>query len=226
MALALFDLDRTLIDCNSGQLWMLHEWRERRIGLRDLAWGSYWLVRYGLGHEDGLDDAMAAAVRSVVGVPEAELDARVRAWFEREVRHRLRRRATEVLERHRAQGDRLVLASSGTLYAVRAAAEAFGFAEVVCTRLEVDEAGLLTGRLHTMAVGRAKERAVRAWAEEVGEDLDSATFYTDSASDLALLEAVQRPVVVNPDRTLRRIAAARGWPIEDWGPPAPCIGAQ
>jgi putative phosphoserine phosphatase / 1-acylglycerol-3-phosphate O-acyltransferase len=218
LSLALFDLDRTLIDCNSGRLWMLHEWRARRIGLRDLAWGSYWLTRYGLGREDGLDTAMEWAVSSVVGVPEVELDARVRAWFEREVRHRLRRRAREVLARHRDRGDRMVLASSGTLYAVRAAAEAYGFEEVVCTRLEVDGAGLLTGRLATLAVGRAKERAVRAWADEVGADLATATFYTDSASDLALLEAVQTPVAVNPDRALRRIAAARGWPVEDWGP--------
>ncbi|MEZ4236895.1 MAG: HAD-IB family hydrolase [Myxococcota bacterium] len=216
--LALFDLDRTLLDCNSGRLWMLHEWRARRIGLRDVAWGSYWLVRYGLGQEDGLDEAMQTAVRSVVGLPEAELDARVREWFAREVRHRLRRGATAALERHRAAGDRLVLATSGTLYVARAAAEAFGFTDVVCTRLEVDDAGRLTGRLHTLAVGRAKEVAVRAWAEAEGADLAGATFYTDSASDLALLEAVARPVAVHPDRALRRLAVARGWAIEDWGP--------
>lgn len=218
MALALFDLDRTLLDCNSGRLWMMHEWRARRIGLRDVVWGSYWLVRYGLGSEEGLDGAMEAAVASVVGVPESELDARVRAWFDQEIRHRLRRGSVEALARHRAAGDRLVLATSGTLYAARAAAEAFELDDVVCTRLEVDGEGRLTGRLDTLCLGRGKETAVRAWAETTGEDLASATFYTDSASDLSLMEAVGAPVAVNPDRALRRIATDRGWPVVDWGP--------
>lgn len=220
MGLALFDLDNTLIDCNSGRLWMTHEWREGRIGWRDVAWGSYWLVRYGLGAEDGLDAAMEEAVRSVTGVPEDVLDARVNAWFERDVRHRLRRGSKPVLDAHRANGDRIVLATSGTSYAAGAAARAYGFDDMVCTRLEVGADGRLTGRITTLCLGAGKERAVRAWAEAQRVDLADATFYTDSASDVSLLEAVGRPVVVNPDRSLRRIAATRGWPVVDWGAPA------
>lgn len=216
MGVALFDLDRTLLDCNSGRLWLQHEWREGRVGWRDLIWASWWLGRYGLGYADGLDAAMERAVRSVTGLEESLLDARVQEWFAREVCHRMRRGAKAVLQEHRSRGDRLVLATSGTSFAAMAAARAFQLDEVIATRLEV-EGGKLTGRLHTLCVGEGKARAVRAWAEGAGVDLAEATFYTDSASDLALLEAVGRPVVVCPDRMLRRIATARGWPVVDWG---------
>lgn len=212
----LFDLDRTLIDCNSGRLWVAAEWREGRISWTDVLWAGWWLGRYSLGLGGGLERAMEAAVGSVTGTEEAELDARVARWFEREVRHRLRPGAATALAEHRARGDRLVLATSGTWYAARAAALAYGLDDTVATRLEVRD-GRLTGRLTELAVGAGKARAVEAWAAREGVELSRATFYTDSATDLALLERVGRPIVVNPDRALARVAADHGWPVLDWG---------
>lgn len=213
---ALFDLDRTLIDCNSGRLWVASEWREGRLRLADVVWAGWWLGRYSLGLDGGLEAAMEAAVASVVGTPEEELEARVAGWFEREVRHRLRPGAAEALAAHRAAGDALVLATSGTWYAARAAAAAYGLDDVVATRLAVEE-GRFTGKVEVLAIGAGKARAVEDWAAARGVDLREATFYTDSATDLALLERVARPVAVNPDRALARVAAAHGWPVLDWG---------
>lgn len=199
---------------------MASEWREGRLRARDVAWASYWLGRYTLGLEGGLETAMEAAARMIAQEPEEALDRRVRAWFEREVRGRLRPGGKAAVERHRARGDRLVLATSGTLYAARAAAEAYGLDDCVATTFEVAH-GRFTGRLETLAIGRGKAAAVKAWAVRNGVDLEEATFYTDSVSDLTLLEGVRCPVVVNPDRALRRVAAERGWPVEDWGSAAP-----
>jgi HAD superfamily hydrolase (TIGR01490 family) len=213
--LALFDLDRTLIDVNSGRLWMVAEWRAGRITLGDVAWGSYWLARYSLGSEDGLDQAIGRAAEKMAGVAEQTLDDRVKTWFEREVRHRMRPGAAPVLARHREAGDRLVLATSGTSYAARAAAEAFGLDDYVATRLEVVE-GQLTGKVAQSAIGRAKAAAVEAWAAERGYELGTAAFYTDSATDLELMERVAEPVAVHPDRALLRIAEGRGWPVARW----------
>jgi HAD superfamily hydrolase (TIGR01490 family) len=215
VGLALFDLDRTLIDCNSGRLWMMHEWRHGRIGARDVAWGAYWLARYSLGSDHGLQEAIEAAARTVTGTAEPELDARVRGWFDAEIRHRLRPGAHAAVEVHRARGDRVVIATSGTTYAARAAAEAWGFDDVVATRLEVRD-GRMTGGVAESCVGAAKARAVEAWAAAGGHDLRGATFYTDSATDLELMVRVGAPVAVHPDRALQRIAAERGWPIARW----------
>ncbi|MCB9683811.1 MAG: HAD-IB family hydrolase [Alphaproteobacteria bacterium] len=214
--IALFDLDRTLLDCNSGRLWAMAEWRAGRITSRDLAWAMGWLVRYGLGFEGGLNQAMEAAATTIIGETEEALDARVRRWFDHEVRHRLRPGARTSLQRHRERGDRLVLATSGSIYAARAAADAFGLDEVVATTFEVVD-GRFTGRIEVLAIADGKTRAVREWAERTGADLARASFYTDSASDRTLLEVVGDPRVVHPDRALRRIAGQKGWPIEDWG---------
>lgn len=216
MGIAIFDLDRTLLECNSGRLWARHEWEHGRIGVRDVVWAAYWMLRYEFGLDDGLESAMASAVRSVQGIEESVIDARVRSWFARDVRHQLREGAARSLAEHRARGDKLVLATSGTVYAARAAAEAYDLHEVIATRLTVRE-GILTGEIDTNCVGPGKAAAVRAWAETEGLSLRDAFFYTDSVSDLTLLEAVGHPHAVCPDRALAKIAASRGWPVVDWG---------
>jgi HAD superfamily hydrolase (TIGR01490 family) len=213
--LVLFDLDRTLIDVNSGALWIVAEWRAGRISWRQLAFASYWLGLYSLGREGGLEEAINAAVTALVGADEAELEARVRAWFERDIRHRTRPGAVEAIRRHREAGDTLVIATSGTTYAAEAAAEAWGLDAVVATRLEAVD-GRLTGRIARSCVGASKATAVEEWVRGEGHDLASAVFYTDSATDLELMLRVAEPVAVHPDRVLRRIASQRGWPIERW----------
>ncbi|MBX2796648.1 MAG: HAD-IB family hydrolase [Myxococcales bacterium] len=220
MGVALFDLDHTLLDVNSGTLWLKAEWREGRLGLRDVVWAGWWLGKYSVGIGTGLDGVFEVAAKALKGTSESELAARVQAWFDREVRHHLRVGAEEALQRHRAAGDRLVLATSGTQYVARAAAEAYGLDTVVCTELEVVD-GTFTGNLAVLAVGAAKATACEAWAVREGVDLSEATFYTDSATDAALLRKVGQPRVVAPDRRLRRMAAEEGWPVVDWGVATP-----
>lgn len=213
--LALFDLDRTLLDCNSGRLWMMAEWKAGFIGVRDVAWASWWLARYAMGSDEGLDQVFQTAVASLMGSEEAVLDARVDAWFEREVRHRLRPGARDALLRHREAGHRLVLATSSTQYVARRAVDAYGLDHGISTTLAVD-AGRFTGGIAELAVGAEKLTAVRRWADREGVALERCAFYTDSYSDVALMEAVGEPVAVHPDRRLLQHARARGWRIEKW----------
>lgn len=217
---ALFDLDRTLIDCNSGRLWVEHEFRGGRISAGDVVWAGYWLLRYSLGSEAGLERAFSTAVARLAGDREEELAARTEAWFAEHVRHRLRPGAVRALAHHRERGDQLVMATSSTSYAGQAACDAFGIEALVCTRFEVAD-GSFTGRVSELAVGPAKALRAQEWADRHGVDLAAATFYTDSVTDLALLERVGRPVAVNPDRALHRVARERGWEVVDWGRAAP-----
>ena len=95
-------------------------------------------------------------------------------------------------------------------------AREFGIAHVIASELAVDN-GCLTGKLALpLCYGVGKLTRCQAFATELGVSLAHATFYTDSISDLPLLEAVGRPVAVNPDRRLRRLATRRGWPVETW----------
>jgi phosphoserine phosphatase len=176
---------------------------------------GWWLTRYALGEAD-LDAALDHAARVYTGLPVAEMEARVAAWFDREVRHRLRPGAADALARHRAAHTPLVLATTSSQFVARAAREAFGLDDAVMTQLGVD-GDRLDGTIARSAFGPHKLRGCREWAAARGIALRDCAFYTDSASDLPLLEEVGHPVVIDPDRKLRRIAAARGWPTEDWG---------
>lgn len=216
MAIALFDLDRTLIDVNSGSLWLRHEMRHGRVGWRDAAWATWWFTRYHLGLGGGLEDAFVQAVLNYRGMPDADLSAETNSFFEDEVEPRLRPGAAKALAYHRDRGDQIALASSTTQYLAQKAMAAWDMQLAACTTLEVVD-GHLTGHITALALGRHKTLRTLDWAQAHDIDLSEATFYTDSFTDLDLLEKVGEPVAVNPDRRLRRAALARGWRVEDWG---------
>ncbi len=215
MTAAFFDLDRTLLDVNSGQLWLVHEWKTGHVRTWDAAVGAYWLARYALG-ESSLDHALDRACSVYAGVSEAELRGRIEAWFDQDVASRVRPGALVELERHRREGATLVLATSASQFVAERARALWGFDDVVCTQVEVEQ-GRVTGRVAAYAIGTHKLTACAAWAGAHGHALADCAFYTDSYSDLSLLEAVGRPVVVHPDRRLARAAAERGWSVVDWG---------
>ena len=94
-------------------------------------------------------------------------------------------------------------------------AASLGIEHVLCTTLGVDSAGLFTGDA-SLCYGETKLARATAWASEHGIDLARSSFYTDSVSDLPVLNAVGEPRVVNPDPRLRLRAALQGWPIDIW----------
>lgn len=216
MGVAFFDLDHTVLDINSANLWVRHEWRAGRLSAVDAAKGGWWVLRYGLGFAGGMDEIYRDIIRRLAGMDEEELAERTRLWFESEVVHHLRPGAKVAMETHRIAGDRLVVATSSSLYVARAAQAAWGFDDIVHTSFAVED-GKFTGEIDGFAYGAQKYDRVAEWAAHEEESLKGATFYTDSVTDLKLLEHVGKPVAVNPDRPLRKIAAKRGWAIVDWG---------
>lgn len=115
---------------------------------------------------------------------------------------------------HRNQGHRVVIVSAATPYVVRHVARDLDLDdEYLATRLEVVD-GKFTGRVVEPACyGQGKVILTRQYAADHNLDLGQSYFYSDSSSDLPLLEAVGHPVAVNPNRRLGRIAAGRGWPV-------------
>ncbi len=215
MSVAFFDLDRTLVDVNSGKLWIRSELKAGRLTYRDALKGVWWLFRYSIGHHD-LDHAYKSAVRKLEGASEDVVRQRTLDWFARDVAHRVRPGALAALAAHRTAGDRLVVATSSSPYAAEAARLAFDLDECLSTVFEV-HAGHFTGHIKSSAYGPAKGDRLIDWAQAHEVDLAQCTLYTDSVSDLTALEAVGNPVAVNPDRKLAVIARDRGWQLVDWG---------
>jgi HAD superfamily hydrolase (TIGR01490 family) len=215
VALALYDLDRTAIAVNSATLWVRRQWREGRLSAGNLALAGWWLSLYRLGVMRA-DKALHQAVASMEGQPEAELERRTGVFWQEECVHAVRPGARRAIERHRAQGHRNVLSTSSSPWISRLAVQELGLDGYLCTEIEVVD-GLLTGRIAgTPNFGQGKLTRLAAFARERGIALADVWFYTDSAADLPLMEAVGHPVCVAPDPRLAREARRRGWPVEDW----------
>ncbi|MCA2977896.1 MAG: HAD family phosphatase [Myxococcaceae bacterium] len=219
MRLAFFDLDRTLLAVNSATLWVRREVALGHISKRQAVRAMWWLARYQLGFASG-EAVVAEAVTHLRGTPAQNLEQRTARFYETEVRHAFRPGALTQVARHRAAGDRLVMLTSSSNYLSQLAAAELGFDAVLCNVLEVGPDGLHTGRVDgRVCFGEGKLAHARLEADRAGGSLEAAIFYTDSYSDLPVMEAVGTAVAVNPDPRLKRHAARCGWAIVDWGAP-------
>ena len=217
MRLAFFDLDRTLLSVNSGGLWVRREVALGYLSKRQALRAMSWLARYHFGFASA-EALVAEAVSHLKGTDAAALEDRTRAFFEQEVRHTYRPGALQALEQHRREGRRLVMLTSSSNYLAQLVGEELGFDAVLCNTLEVDASGLHTGQVvGGVCFGPGKLPHAEAEAARAGVPLREAAFYTDSYSDLTVLQAVAEPVAVNPDPRLRRHAQRNGWPVVDWG---------
>ncbi|MDB1086520.1 HAD-IB family hydrolase [Streptomyces sp. ACA25] len=120
--------------------------------------------------------------------------------------------AASLIEQHHAAGRDVVIVSTSGAEVVEPIGELLGADRVVATRMVVTE-GRYTGEIEYYAYGPAKAEAIARLAESEGYDLERCYAYSDSVTDVPMLEAVGYPHTVNPDRGLRREAAARQWPV-------------
>lgn len=213
-AAAFFDLDRTLTS-RSSALALAPAFRRRGVIDRtELAKAALWQVVFaarGVGAAK-VRDAAENGMRFLAGLPVAELEALVDDALEPVLRPLVYAEPLRLLEQHRARGEPAFVVSATLHEIVARLARDLGFDGAIGTTAEIVD-GVYTGRSQRPIHGEAKAEAVRELAAARGLDLGSSTAYSDSASDVPFLEAVGRPVAVNPDRRLRRIARERGWPV-------------
>jgi len=221
LGIAFFDLDRTLLSINSGSVWVVREFRDGRLSLWQVTRGMYYLGLYRMGWAR-LEEAITHAISTLKGTSSAEVRQQVEAFYQRHVRSTYRPGALRALAQHKQQGDVTALLSSTSMYLAEAVARDLALDATFCNRFEIDGAGAHTGRSQgRLCYGPGKLDYAEAFAQSRGVALSECVFYTDSISDLPVLERVGRPVVVNPDGRLRKLALRRQWEVVDWGQPGP-----
>jgi len=209
---ALFDIDGTLIARNSAPLYMQHLRRTGQARRRDVARMLYYLCRYKLGLLD-IERAMAVSLAWVRGQAEAAVRTDAREWYERAVRPYLYPAMAATVEAHRRAGHVPAILTSATRYLAEPLAADLGIAHLLVTRLVVRD-GRFTGEaVRPVCFGAGKTYWAERFAEAESIDLGRSYFYTDSITDLPVLERVGEPRIVNPDPLLRRAALRRGWPV-------------
>ncbi|HEU4567347.1 MAG TPA: HAD family hydrolase [Marmoricola sp.] len=120
--------------------------------------------------------------------------------------------AVELIEEHHAAGRDVIIVSTSGSEVVEPIGLMLGADKVIATRMDVED-GKYTGKIRFYAYAENKATAIRDLARKRGYDLAESYAYSDSVTDLHMLETVGHPHAVNPDRELRRIARERGWPV-------------
>jgi putative phosphoserine phosphatase/1-acylglycerol-3-phosphate O-acyltransferase len=108
------------------------------------------------------------------------------------------------------------LLTSCSIYEAKVAKTDFKLDDYLCTRYEVKDGHFTGDVVEPLCYGEGKIIHAERFAKEQNIDIDASYFYTDSCTDLPMLERVAHPRVVNPDIRLRFVAKRKGWPILNW----------
>jgi HAD superfamily hydrolase (TIGR01490 family) len=213
MALAIFDLDNTLLAGDSDHLWGQFLVAQGLEDGTEFARANDAFYRdYQEGSLD-IDAFLRFSLRPLRDHPPELLES-LRARFVRECIEPLMLPAARALiDRHRAAGDTLLIITASNTFITAPTAALFGVPHLIATDPEVHD-GRFTGAVSGIPSFQAgKVARLEVWLAAQGESLAGSSFYSDSHNDLPLLERVDRPVAVDPDAVLREAALARGWDI-------------
>jgi HAD superfamily hydrolase (TIGR01490 family) len=219
---AFFDLDKTIISKSSSLALTRPLYRAGFVTRSQLLRGAYAQMVYLLlgADEKRMDRAKEGMLALSKGWDRSELEDLIRETLEEVVDPYIYQEALDLMALHRALGRRIYIVSSSPEEIVRPLAERLEIWDVLATRAAIED-GKYTGELEFYCYAEDKARAILEEAERQGIDLESSFAYTDSMTDLPMLEVVGNPVAVNPDRDLRKLAEERGWQIRDFRRPVP-----
>ena len=218
MEAAFFDLDKTVIAKASMVAFGGPFYREGLISRRLLVraiWGQ--LVYMHLGASDEKLARMRESVLALTkGWDRAHVSRIVEETLQAVVEPIIYAEAADLIEHHRSEGRLVVIVSASPEEIVNPLGAFLGVDQVIATRAAVDDEGRYTGEMEFYSYGPYKADAMRELAAERGIDLDDCYAYSDSATDLPMLEVVGHPVVVNPDRVLARYAREHNWEVRQF----------
>jgi len=218
---AFFDLDKTVIAKSSTLAFGRPFYRAGFLGKRTLMKLGFAQLFYVLF---GADDQQLERARD-------ELLELTSGWHRTEIEQLVEETITEVAEplvyaealtlidEHKRNGRRVFLVSASPVEIVRPIGRHIGVTEVIATRIKTDAAGFFLPELELYAMGQGKVDAINALASAEGIDLEGSYAYSDSTTDIPMMELVGHPVAVNPERDLRRLAEEREWPILEFQRP-------
>tara|TARA_B110001450_G_C17663402_1_gene498362 strand:- start:459 stop:1115 length:657 start_codon:yes stop_codon:yes gene_type:complete len=213
MPLALFDLDNTLIAGDSDHSWgqflvengyvdATHYRRNNDKYYRDYVAGT-------LDNDAYLKFSLAPLAE----MPMQQLADMHAVFMDQYIIPMHLPKADELLQKHRAQNDRIVVITSTNRFVVEPICHALGLTEILATELVIKN-GRYSGDVDGVATFReGKVTRLTAWLKQHRETLEGSYFYTDSINDLALLECVDQPIVVDPDPALLSEAKKRNWQV-------------
>ncbi len=218
---AFFDLDKTIIAKSSVLAFGKPFYREGLLTRRTIVRSIYAQIVFMLlgADETKMEKVRQSMLSLTRGWNQQNIAEIVRETLDEVISPIVFAEALDLFDQHKAAGRRVVIVSSAPMEVAQPLGEYLGADEVIATRAEIDVDGNYTGELDFYAYGPYKAEAVAEIALREGIDLSASFAYSDSITDLPMLEAVGNPVAVNPDRELQREAIARGWEVRHFANP-------
>ncbi len=213
MALAIFDLDNTLIGGDSDYLWGQFVCEQGLVDASEFAArNDQFFEDYKAGELD-IVGYLRFALGPLKGQPAERLDQWHRDFMASKIAPIMLPKAEQLIEQHRQQGDELLIITATNAFITHPIAEALGIKEILASEAEVINGRYSGEPAGTPSYQQGKITRLEQWLEGRDTTLDGAWFYSDSHNDLPLLERVDRPVAVDPDDILLARARKEGWPV-------------
>jgi HAD superfamily hydrolase (TIGR01490 family) len=215
MEAAFFDLDKTVIAKASMVAFGRPLYRAGMVSRRLIARALWSQLLFDVrgADEERMRRYRESALRVTRGWDQARVSAIVRETLAEVIDPIVYAEALDLIREHQAAGRRVYLVSASPEEIVAPLALYLGVDEAIASRARLDDEGRYTGEVEFYSYGPYKAEAMRAAARRDGIDLEASYAYSDSATDLPMLEAVGHPVAVNPDRELARVAREREWEV-------------
>ncbi len=213
MALAIFDLDNTLLRGDSDYLWGMYLIDK---GAVDQESHQRENERFYQEYLNGQMDIMAFLrfqLAPLARIPMPELLQMREEYLENYIEPIITEQARALVEKHRQQGDTLLIISATNDFVTRPIADLFAVDELIATNAELID-NQYTGAVSGVpSYQEGKVLRLNDWLKKTGNTLKGSWFYSDSHNDLPLLQKVDHPVAVNPDPQLAKHAAQLGWQV-------------
>ena len=211
---AFFDLDKTIIAKSSTLAFSRPFFDEGLINRRSVLKSSYaqFLFLLTAADQDQVERLRKHVTQMCAGWDVDQVRTIVAETLHDIVDPLVYAEAAELIAGHRARGHDVVIVSASGSEIVEPIGEMLGVDTSVASRMQVLD-GKYSGEVEFYCYGEGKRTAIRDMAAERGYALDQCFAYSDSITDLPMLEVVGHPTAVNPDRALRKAAATAGWPV-------------
>jgi HAD superfamily hydrolase (TIGR01490 family) len=210
MSIHIFDVDYTLVRKSTSYYFLLQGLSEGIFSMRQLIRLPYEWLKYELGFVD--PNFIKNSIRFLIGTEKTCLESLVERAFELRIKKNIFVDGAQKIKEIKARGEDVFFATSAFYSLIRPLEEFLGVKETIASHLEFAD-GKIAGISGAAAFGHGKKDAVTAWLVQKGISPQDVCFYSDSYSDIPLMELCGRVVAVNPDRFLRKAAKKHGWEV-------------
>ena len=213
MALALFDLDNTLLAGDSDYLWGVFLVEEGLVDANLYEEANDRFYRQYAEGELDIHEFLNFSLNPLSQIATETLNSLHQAFMKKHIRPLMTNIGQDTVNQHKQAGDTTIIITATNSFVTAPIAKAFGVEHLIATEPEMID-GKYTGKVAgTPSFKEGKISRLNDWMTTNNKSLMGSTFYSDSHNDLPLLEIVDNPIAVDPDDTLRDVAEERNWSV-------------